>query len=99
MQKQKDDLSKSDVIAIVSSSTGLKKDDVKKVVDSTIETIMENVSRGKTIKFIGFATFSKKTRKARVMKNPAKPSELLDIPAKETPHIKIGKTFKERVEA
>ena len=55
--------------------------------------IEKSVSRGEEIKFVGFGTFDRLTRKARVGRNP-QTGKSLTIPQTKVPRFRPGKDFK-----
>ncbi len=83
-------MNKSDLIFTVSNKTGLKKNEVKAVVNSVLDTITETLSEGESVSLVGFGTFSVKDRMARTMKNP-RTNVITDIPATRAPAFKPGK--------
>lgn len=94
--KQPTTINKSDLIDAVSADTGISIADTKKVIDSTFEVITKTVSDSVTVNLKGFGTFSSAHRAARRGRNPHT-GEVLEIAAKNTPHFKSAKAFKDAV--
>ncbi|KAK9840677.1 hypothetical protein WJX84_009684 [Apatococcus fuscideae] len=67
-------------------------------VVAVINTIMDQVISGKTVRLVGFGSFENRSRAARKGRNPATGAEL-DLPASKAPAFTAGKTFKESVKA
>tara|TARA_Y100000992_G_scaffold298491_1_gene263732 strand:- start:108 stop:452 length:345 start_codon:yes stop_codon:yes gene_type:complete len=88
--------SKKDLVADVSSSTGLSKADVQKVIDQAFSVIVEWVKSGHIVNMVNFIKLSKKRREARVGRNPRDGSEL-HIPASWVVSFSAGKAFKDAV--
>lgn len=77
------------------SEVDLHKKEVTKLVDATLEAIIELTKEGK-LQLAGFGNFEVRERAARKGRNP-KTGEELDIAAKKAPAFKPGKVFKEAV--
>ncbi|NLN18781.1 MAG: HU family DNA-binding protein [Firmicutes bacterium] len=89
-------MNKSELIAAVAEATGLTRKAVGDVVEATLETIADTLSRGEKISLVGFGTFEVRERAARTGINPAT-KEPIEIPATRTPAFKAGKQLKEAV--
>lgn len=89
-------VSKADLVDIVSNDTGMKKKDVKTVVDSVIDQVSNHLDQGAKVQLTGFGTFEIRERKARTGVKPGT-TEKIDIPASKYPAFKPGKALKERV--
>lgn len=72
------------------------KAEVETVINAFLETVMESVSTGETVRIIGFGTFSKKFRKGRMGRDP-KSGKSIEIPDKNVPRFDPGKKFKSSV--
>ena len=68
----------------------------KLAFDSFIDSITESLKAKEKVTFTGFGTFSVTHKPARKGKNP-KTMEIIDIPAKNVPVFKAGKTLKDYV--
>ena len=66
------------------------------VVNTILETVEKQVSKGKKVTLIGFGTFESRKRNARTGRNPQTGKEI-KIPAKTVPAFTAGKKFKEMV--
>jgi DNA-binding protein HU-beta len=88
-------MNKADLIEAVAEKTGLTKKQVGAVIDSTVETIEDTVADGDKVEMIGFGSFEKRYRNARVGRNPQTGAP---HPIAETyvPAFKPGKRFKEK---
>jgi DNA-binding protein HU-beta len=67
------------------------------IVDAVLQAITSGLSRGEKIQAVGFGTFEVQQRAARKGRNPQKPSEEIDIPAKAVPVFRAGKALKDAV--
>jgi integration host factor subunit beta len=76
------------------SLDGYLKKDISKAIDIIIETMAESLDRDNRVEIRGFGSFSVRTRKARLTKNP-KTGEIMDIPPRKTLHFAMSKSLKE----
>lgn len=89
-------MNKNDLVATVSSSTGLSKSDAAKAVDGVFDAITSSLQGGQEVRLVGFGTFSVAHRKATQGRNP-RTGERIQIPASNQPKFKAGKGLKESV--
>ena len=89
-------MNKNDLVATVSSSTGLSKSDAAKAVDGVFDAITSSLKGGQEVRLVGFGTFSVAHRKATQGRNP-RTGESIQIPASNQPKFKAGKGLKESV--
>ena len=66
------------------------------MLNETLSIIKSTVKKGQDVTLIGFGTFSKAKRKARMGRNP-QTGKALKIPAMSVPKFKAGKDFKDLV--
>ncbi|HOB35603.1 MAG: HU family DNA-binding protein [Firmicutes bacterium] len=89
-------MNKTDLIQLVAEKTALSKKDSEKAVNAVLEGIMDAVAAGEKVQLIGFGTFEKRQRAAKMGRNPST-GEQIRIPATSVPAFKAGKSFKERI--
>ncbi len=89
-------MNKNDLVAAVSTSTGLSKSDSTKAVDGVFDAISDSLKAGTEVRLVGFGTFSVARRKASVGRNP-RTGERINIAASNQPKFKAGKGLKEAV--
>ncbi|MEM7618980.1 MAG: HU family DNA-binding protein [Pseudomonadota bacterium] len=65
-------------------------------VDATLESIVDALKGGDSVRLVGFGNFEVAERKASNGRNP-RTGEPLKIPASRVPKFKAGKAFKEAV--
>ncbi|HRR39297.1 MAG TPA: HU family DNA-binding protein [Candidatus Paceibacterota bacterium] len=87
-------MKKQEFIEEVAKKTKLPKSEVAEVVNTGIEVVAKNISKG--VVLTGFGTFSVSKRKARNGRNP-KTGETIKIPATKVPRFKAGKALKQAV--
>ena len=90
-------MNKSELIDAVARATGLSKADVDRAIKGTIYNISAALSRGEKVTFVGFGTFERRDRKARMGVNPQRPTEKIKIPAKKAPAFSAGSELKAAV--
>ncbi|MDR9391058.1 MAG: HU family DNA-binding protein [Trueperaceae bacterium] len=89
-------VSKADLVTTVSEETGLKKKDVKDVMDAMLDQVTTSLDKGAKVQLTGFGTFEVRARKARTGVKPGT-TEKIKIPSSKYPAFKPGKSLKEKV--
>jgi len=89
-------MNKTELIEVISSKAEITKAEAQKVLNVTLDAIVDGiVSDGKVI-LPGFGTFETRQRTARTGRNP-RTGEAIKIKASKTPAFKAGKNMKEAV--
>lgn len=86
-------MNKAQLVAAVAKTTKIPVAQVEKVLAQTIFNIKATVKKGNDVKLVGFGTFTKAKRKARVGRHP-QTGVTIKIPAKWTPKFRAGAEFK-----
>ena len=89
-------MNKTQLIDGIAKTTELTKTDIETVLNNTIDLIKKSVKKGDDVTLVGFGTFTKSKRKARIGRNPQTGKEI-KIPAMTVPRFRPGKEFKEAV--
>jgi DNA-binding protein HU-beta len=89
-------VNKNDLVAAVSTGTGLSKSDSANAVDSMLDSIAGALKSGGEVRLVGFGTFSVAQRRASEGRNP-RTGERIQIPASKQPKFKAGKALKDAV--
>ncbi len=89
-------MNKAQLIESVSKNTQLTKVDVELAMNAIFETIRKTVKKGDDVTVVGFGTFTKTKRKARMGRNPQTGKEI-KIPAMTLPKFRPGREFKDAV--
>jgi len=89
-------MNKTELIDAIAAKADVTKIVAGKVLDATVASITEALSKGDQVSLIGFGTFSVKDRAARVGRNPQTGQEI-KIAATKVPGFKAGKNLKEAV--
>lgn len=90
-------MNKSELVDAVSMSTGLSKADVDRSIKGVIYNVSVALARGEKVTFVGFGTFERRNRKARMGVNPQNPQQKIKIPAKKAPAFSPGSELKAAV--
>jgi DNA-binding protein HU-beta len=85
-----------DEVVKLADVKNLTKAAVEKVLVALLEAIKKGVKKDGTVQLIGFGTFKKVSRKARMGRNP-KTGEAIKIKASKSVGFKVGKAFKEKM--
>lgn len=89
-------MNKAELIEAVAKLTKVTKVDAETVLNTAIDTIKKTVKKGEDVTLIGFGTFTRSKRKARLGRNPQTGKEI-KIPAMNVPKFRPGREFKDAV--
>ncbi len=89
-------VSKADLVDQVAEDTGMRKKDVKTVVDTVIDHVSKHLNDGDKVQLTGFGTFEVRERRARTGVRPGT-TDRIEIPASKYPAFKPGKALKEKI--
>ncbi len=89
-------MTKADFISKVAQNSGLTKKDATAATDAVVSVITEILTKGDSISFIGFGTFSVAKRAARTARVPST-GKTIQVPATKVAKFKVGKNLKEAV--
>lgn len=87
-------MNKTQLVDLLAKNTALTKTSVEDVLNATIDLIKKNVKKGEDVTLVGFGTFTRAKRKARLGRNPQTGNEI-KIPAMTVPRFRPGKEFKD----
>jgi len=87
---------KSDLVNLLSDSTGLTKVDVEVVINGFLYHIIESLQNGDRVEIRGFGSFHAKERPPRLVKNP-KTHQTVAVAHRFVPVFRPAKFFKESV--
>ncbi len=88
---------KKDLIDRIAEDTDQKRTAVKRTVQSFLDNVILELSRGNRLEFRDFGVFEIRRRAPRVAQNP-KTLERVPVPAKKTVKFKIGRLMKEALD-
>ena len=89
-------MNKAQLIEAIAKNTKMTKVDAESVLNTALDTIKKSVKKGEDVTLIGFGTFTKTKRKARMGRNPQTGKEI-KIPAMTVPKFRPGREFKDIV--
>lgn len=89
-------MNKAQLVERIAQKINLTKTDAESYLDTTLEIIRNSVTRGEEVKLVGFGTFARAKRKARIGRNPQTGKEV-KIAASCVPKFRPGKEFKDQV--
>ena len=93
----KKSINQKELAQILSSKKeiNLGKKQIEKIIKVLVDTIINELKSGKTVKLTSFGSFITKTRYARGGVNPRNPQERIKIPAVKIAKFKTGKKLKD----
>lgn len=89
-------MTKKDIVIKVSNETNLTQIDVKKIVQRTLDVVVEALERGETVELRNFGVFKVKNRRGRLGRNPRTGQEV-SVPEKKVVIFKPGLILKHKV--
>jgi DNA-binding protein HU-beta len=89
-------VNKGELIDAVARNTGESKATTEKVINETLDVIVNGVVASGKVAITGFGTFEARDRAARTARNP-QTGEEIHVAATRVPAFKAGKGFKDSV--
>jgi len=89
-------VTKKDIVMKVSNDTNLTQIDVKRIVQRTLDVVVESLERGETVELRNFGVFKVKGRRGRLGRNP-RTGEEVSVPEKRVVVFKPGLILKQKV--
>jgi len=90
-------MNKKELIDMVVKDVGCKKKDAQDMVESLVKNITKALKKKDRVVLVGFGVFDVKYRKARIARNPQNPSKTVNVPARNVPVFRAGKSLKNAV--
>ncbi len=87
---------KKEIIDRIADSTQEKRIVVKKIVQTFLDEIIDELAHGNRLEFRDFGVFETRQRATRTAQNP-KTLERVQVPAKQTVKFKMGRLMKTKV--
>ncbi|MGA0383658.1 MAG: HU family DNA-binding protein [Flavobacteriaceae bacterium] len=94
--KDKEHMTKADIVNTISDKLGLEKGDVQATVESFMEEVKASLEQGDNVYLRGFGSFIIKRRAEKTGRNISK-NTTIKIPAHNVPAFKPAKVFVEGV--
>lgn len=89
-------MTKAEIVAEISKSTGLEKASVLATVEKFMEVVKDSLAHGENVYLRGFGSFIVKERAEKTARNISKNTTVI-IPKHNIPHFKPADVFKEEV--
>ena len=89
-------VTKKEFIDRIAERTQAKRVVVKRIVQTFLDEITTELSKGNRLEFRDFGVFETRTRAARTAQNP-KTLERVEVPAKRTVKFKMGRLMKDNL--
>jgi DNA-binding protein HU-beta/integration host factor subunit alpha len=89
-------MTKKDIVMKVAADTNLTQIDVKKIVQKTLDVVVESLEKGETVELRNFGVFKVKQRRGRIGRNPRTGDEV-PVPEKRVVVFKPGLILKHKV--
>ncbi|MFW5996725.1 MAG: HU family DNA-binding protein [Verrucomicrobiota bacterium] len=95
---QEKGMTKRDLVVRIADQTNLNQREVADIVQKTFDTIINELGAGRSLEFRNFGVFELNQRKPRIGRNPNRPEETVEIPARTVVKFKPGKVLQEKIE-
>jgi len=89
-------LNRKELVDAIQKHTEVARADVDKVLGSLIQHTQVAVKKGERVSLVGFGTFERRDRKARVARNP-RSGEAVKVKATKVPVFRAGQSFRDVV--
>ena len=89
-------ITKRDIVLRIANRTGLPQNDVKQMVQTFLDEIIEVLSEGHKVEFRDFGVFHVIKRRARMGRNPRN-GEKVFVPAKRSVNFRMGRRMRNRL--
>ena len=90
-------ITKKALIDRIAEQTANKRVVVKRIIQTFLDEIIDELGSGNRLEFRDFGVFESKNRAARVAQNP-KTLERVTVPPKRTVKFKVGRLMKQRLQ-
>jgi len=91
-------MNKAELVTAIAHTTGQSKIQVHNAIAATLYALTAAMAKGERITLIGFGTFERRQRQARIGVNPQDPRQKLRIPAARVPAFRAGQELKDIVD-
>jgi integration host factor subunit beta len=90
-------VTKKELIERLADQSGLKRQDVRRVVQGFLDEIINELGKGNRLEFRDFGVFDVRERAERIAQNP-KTLERVVVPAKRMARFRVGRLMKQCVD-
>ena len=89
-------VTKKELVDRIADQAGSKRVVVKKIIQTFLDEVINELARGSRLEFRDFGVFETKERAARVAQNP-KTLQRVQVPPKRTVKFKVGRMMKQKL--
>lgn len=89
-------MNKTELVASIADKAGISKKDAEKALSAFLDTVADELKKGKKVQLVGFGTFEVRERAERTGINP-QTKQTIKIAASKNPVFKAGKALKDSV--
>jgi len=90
-------MTKRDLAIRIAKQADLQQNEVMKVIQLALDTIVTEVAAGRNVEFRNFGVFEVVVRQPRIGRNPNAPKNTVKIPARTVVKFKPGKVMEAKV--
>lgn len=90
---------KRELIVEVSNRTGKSQQEVSDILHTTLECVMQQLSKGQDVSLRRFGTFRTKLKQARQAHKPDQPEDKFQVPARASVRFRPSQEMRDRVQA
>lgn len=85
-------MNRTELIAAMAEKSGLSKKDADAALKAFMETVTDQINAGEKVQLVGFGTFEKKIRPARMGRNP-RTGDKVQYPEKAVASMKMSQSI------
>jgi len=89
-------VTKKELIDRIAETEGVKRNFVKAIIQSFLNSIIEELGNGNRLEFRDFGVFEARIRASRAAQNP-KTLDRVHVPCRKTVKFKVGRVLKQRL--
>lgn len=90
-------VTKRELVQRIAEKTGVQQISAKEVIQSFLDEIINELSKGNRLEFRDFGVFEPKSKAHRVARNP-RTGDKVEVPQKTTVKFKVGRLMKSKIQ-
>jgi len=90
-------VTKRELVQRIAEKTGVQQISAKEVIQSFLDEIITELSKGNRLEFRDFGVFEPKSKAHRVARNP-RTGDKVEVPQKTTVKFKVGRLMKKKIQ-
>ena len=98
VHERRENMNKKQLASRVANKIGLKRTQVEKVIDATLDLITDALAQDQKIRLVGFGNFVVRTRAGRIGRNP-QTGDKISIPSSKSPAFVPGINLKAAIKS